>query len=342
MIPPLRPEPKRDGYGRYLVPNPDGGHPLAMSRATTVVSALKDQTGLMDWKVRKAVVGAIADPRVADRVVALDYQIEKHKDDWKRTRPAKDEARQRLEELMEASGANSGRNRGTEAHSLTEWADAGRLEEVWEFAAEQQKNDLAAYLEAMAEAQIERPVEYIERIVINRAVQSAGTFDRLVRLVDGRLVVADLKSQQSVNFGFMEIACQMAIYANADFMVGDNDELITMPEELDRSLGIVMHAPVGSGRCDLYEVDLEAGWEAAQTAHKVRTLRSASKRMGRLYVAPRQSKEQLSYLITHAQTVEALERLWEHRLPGLWTDGHTSAARIRRAELTAAAMPAAA
>lgn len=334
MIPSLRPEPPRDRYRRYLIPGPDGVT-AAWSRATTVVKALKDETFLLDWRSRKTAVGAIAEPAIADRLCALDYLIEKHKNDWKRVKPLKEEAREHLETLLQAGGANDGRDRGTEAHSLSEWADVGRLDEVWHLATESQKDDLAAYLEAMALAGIERPVEYVEKVVLNLTVESAGTFDRLMRLRDGRLVVGDLKSQQNVDFGFLDIATQLAIYANADYIVGDDNELIPMPDELDKSVGIVMHAPVGMARCDLYEVDLEVGWEAAQTAYRVRAFRSQSKRMGRRYTAPNHTEEQLLYLIEHAQTVESLEGLWANRLPGLWGGTHTEAARTRRAELTA-------
>lgn len=334
MIPALRPEPERDRFKRYLLPHPNDGVITAWSRATTVVKALKDETFLTDWKTRKAAVGAVKDPAVASRLAQLDYEIEANKDDWRIARPLKEEARDRVEQLLDASGANDGRNRGTEAHSLTEWADVGRLDEVYHLATDSQKNDLAAYLEVCGLAGIERPRKYVERVVLNLTVESAGTFDRLVRLRDGRLVVADVKSQQNFAFGFLDVACQLAQYAHADFMIGDDGELVRMPDELDKSVGIVMHCAVGSGQCELYEIDLEVGWEAALVAHKVRTLRSTSKKLGRIYTPPRHTEEQLLYLINHAQTEGALVGLWDNRLPGSWGDVHIEAARTRRAALT--------
>lgn len=335
-IPSLRPEPERDSYGRYRLPSPEGGK-ACYSRATTVVGALKDLNGLIGWKQRMTAVGLARRPALVDVVLEINDAIEDAGKDWKRAKPVKDEMAGVVEQLMHAAGADRGSLAGTEAHTLSEWADAGRLGEVDHLATDAQMADLYAYLECMNAARIERPARYIERIVINTVVGSAGTFDRLVRLPDGRLVVADLKSQQNLDFGFLEICCQLAQYAYAEWMV-DGDSLVPMPAELDRSVGIVMHAPVGAATCELYEVDLETGWQAAMVARDVRQLRKISKTLGQRYrpqVVPYSGDEQVLYLIRHAQTRESLVSLWSERTGAgkTWTDAMTAAASRRAAEL---------
>jgi len=334
-IPSLRPEPKRDHYGRYLI---DG---QAYTRATTVVGTLKDLNGLMNWKRRKVAEGLAVAPQLLRAIPDMAAEIEAAGDDWRSAKEAKARLDALCDQAADAAGANRGSKAGTEAHTLSEWADAGRLDEVKHLATEAELADLQAYLDAMDRNGIERPVEYIERIVINSTVESAGTFDRLVRLRDGRLVVADLKSQQSVDFGFLEIACQLAQYANADAMLSEAGDLVPLPDDLDLEVGLVMHAPVGSARCDLYLVDLVTGWEAAQVAHRVRQLRKASKALGRPFTSPPPSPEDTRrhlHLVRNAPHVESLKGLWRDlKGQGLWTDELTRAAAARRAELEAAA-----
>lgn len=335
-IPSLRPEPTRDGYGRYVLPAPEGGR-AAYSRATTVVGALKDLNGLLAWKQRMTAVGLARRTELLDVVLEINDAIELAGKDWKAAKPAKDEMTSVVEQLMHAAGADRGSLAGTEAHTLSEWFDAGRLIEVEHLATRGQLDDLYAYREAMEAARIERPVEYIERIVINEVIGSAGTFDRLVRLSDGRLVVADLKSQQSIDFGWLEICCQLAQYANAEWMV-DGEQLVPMPAELDRSIGIVMHAPVGAATCELYEVDLEVGWQAAMCARDVRQFRKISKSLGQRYRPPAPAysgDEQVLYLIRHAQTRASLEAIWRERAAQdlAWTPAMNTAALQRAKHL---------
>lgn len=340
-IPPMRPEPNRDHYGRYLI---DG---QAWTRATTVVGTLKDLNGLMEWKRRKVLAGVAANPQLLTQYRTELDEIADDKQNWRAAKEAKDALKNLCDLAADAAGANKGSKAGTEAHTLTEYADAGRLDEVKHLATESELRDLQAYLAACEKASLVRPPEFIERIVINSTVQSAGTLDRLVYLPDGRLVVADVKSQQSVDFGFLEMCTQLAQYANADGMLDpDTGDLEQMPEELDRSVGIVMHAPVGSGRCDIFLIDLEVGWEAARIAHRVRQLRKESKSYGRLYLppaaapAPRPvtelSSTRLLRLIADAGHPQALVGLWEDpAAKAIWTEQHTQAAKARKAQLAA-------
>lgn len=334
-IPPLRPEPERDQYGRYVLPDPQSGRKSSWTRATTLKDALKDKEGLIGWKQRYAAVGMALTPSAGPTLLSLHEEILSYGDDWRAARSAKDAMKGVLAELHHAAGGDEGSERGTQAHTLTEYADAGRLEEVRHLATESELADLQAYLDCCDAAGIVRPPRWIERVVVNLDLRSAGTFDRLVYLADGRLVCADVKSQKDFSFGFLDAAAQMAQYVNADAVwEPESQTWEPLPAELDKSIGIVMHVPVGGATCTLYEVDLVEGWECAQIAHRVRLKRSASKAMGWPYHPPVAGGDRVLGLIAGAHHPNALAALWRDLHPrGQWTEAHTEAAAARKAQL---------
>lgn len=337
-IPSMRPEPERDSYGRYVLPDPATGRKASWTRATTLKDALKDKEGLIGWKQRMAAVGLARMPHLGERVLQLHEEVLAFGKDWRAAKETKEALKQVLAELHHAAGGDEGSERGTQAHTLTEYADAGRLDEVRHLATEAELADLQAYLDRCDQEGIIRPPRWIERVVLNLRVKSAGTLDRFAYLRDGRLVCADVKSQADFDFGFLDAAAQMGQYVNADAMW--NDETLSwepLPTELDRKTGLIMHVPVGKATCELYEVDLVQGWEAAQVAFEVRLKRSASKSLGRVYVAPRggaATDDRLLYLIRNAGHPDALTALWRGSSDDEWTDLHTQAACARKAELT--------
>jgi hypothetical protein len=339
-IPAMRPEPERDRWGRYRLPALDGSGTRSWTRATTVVGALKDLNGLIGWKRRKVAEGLALRPELLAGVSDLAAQIEAAAD-WRDAKDAKAAFDELCDQAAHEAGADRGSEAGTQAHTLTEYADAGRLDEVRHLATEAELADLGAYLDACDAAQIERPAEWIERVVVCSVTDSAGTLDRIVVMPDGRVLIADVKSQASVDFGWMEIACQLAQYANADGMVNlETGRLEPLPADLDKTTGLVMHVPVGKATCDLYEIDLVAGWEAALTAAEVRRHRSRSKVMGWPYT-PRRSVDNTSvdqdlYLIRTASHPDALVALWRDlSARGRWTELHTQEAAARKARLLA-------
>ena len=254
-----RPEPKRDRFGRYLMPHPTTGKTQAWTRATTFASSVADTFGLTKWQVRMAArglasrpdllagVAAVADPEGSDGKRALDKLCESAK---------------------EAAGASSRATLGTALHSFTEAHDLGRPVTV----PEPYDADVAAYAAAMAQAGAAIDPAHVERIVCLPDLGVAGTFDRLVS-IGGRLVVADLKTGRDLSYAWTEIAIQLALYANAatiyDAVTGAHEP---MPA-VDKDKALVMHLPVGEATCTLHEVDIAAGWEMAQVCATVRAWR---------------------------------------------------------------------
>jgi hypothetical protein len=371
-IPPMRPEPQRDRWGRYKIAHPDTGEMRSWTRATTLAHAISDTHALTQWQRRKVLEGAALRPDLLTGVTALAREID-DAPTWREAAAAKAEMTRTCDAAADAAGANDGSKLGTALHTITEYADAGRLGEIEDLIPTELYDDLAAYLARMADAGIERPAEYIERVLVNTQVDAAGTTDRIVRMpaecekCGSPWKIADLKTQKSVDFGFLEIAIQLAEYANADVMVDeDTGEHEPMPV-VCRCTGIVMHLPVGSGECTLYEVDLVAGWEAATLAFTVRQARSQSKQVGwpysyvsttaariraageaarKLAPAPAgqitdgepdpSTPEHARVLVRTAGHPRALVALWEDLDGrGLWTAELTQLAAARKAELAA-------
>lgn len=313
--PSVRPEPARDRYGRYLLPDPVTGKQRSFTRVTTMAK-LSDTTALNKWKLRTALKGTAKERHLLDVIATTDD---------------KSELDALAEAALQAGGANDGSDAGTDLHSLTELVDLGllRLEDV----PEGQRGDVRAYVFALAAAGIEILPEYIERIIINQTVDTAGTFDRLVRVPDGRLLVADLKTGRDLSFGWGDIAIQLAIYAQANGMYDDQTGTYDPMPGVDKETALVFHLPVGKEQCSIWEVDIASGWDAAQLAHRVRTWRSRRDLATSLDPDALKAGAELLVAISQAGSAGDLTDLWRGASAGHWTQRHTNAATARKAEL---------
>jgi hypothetical protein len=204
----------------------------------------------------------------------------------------------------------------------------------------------------MHDAGVEILAPYIERMVVVPEFQVAGTFDRIVRVPDGRLVIADVKSARDVSYSWVEIAVQMALYSRGHAIWNKRSSQYEPMPDVDPDRGLVMHVPVGKGVCMLYEVDLAAGWTIARLCAQVRTTRSRKDlatplKQTRADGAPadgagraalrRLGRTTLMNGIKTARSEADLIALWEKAdADGSWTDEATEAAKARKAQLAAA------
>ena len=255
----IRPEPERDRWGRYVLPDPDTGKKRGWTRATTLAKTPADTFGLTRWELRMAAVGLAKRPDLLAQVSTV-------------TDPDNADAKKLLDgvcnEAKEAAGASVRRNLGTALHAMCEHVDAGRDFDVPAAHAA----DVAAYSAAITAAGLTIDPAHIERICVVPDLGVAGTFDRLATH-DGDLVVADIKTGRSVEMGMGEIAIQLALYAHASHLWDHTTgEWEPMPR-VDHTRALVLHLPAGEARCVIHEVDIAAGWEMAQVAHGVRTWR---------------------------------------------------------------------
>lgn len=245
---------KRDRWGRPLITPPDGGPAKPYVRVSTLAKVLDDKTALTKWKQRMVATGIAARPDLAQLAAAV-------KGDKKRL----DEV---VEQAMAAAETSKAANVGTALHALTEHIDAGTTpdhipDNLWP--------DLHAYEQAMTSIDILA----MEQFVVNDTVEAAGTFDRLVKLPDGRIVVADIKTGQHEPNYPHGVAVQTAIYARGTGYHPTKKRTASLADigvDLDRA--ILIHLPAGKATCELYWLDIAAGWEMAKTATRVRAWHS--------------------------------------------------------------------
>jgi len=244
----------RDRWGRPMVVGPDG-RKRAYTRATTLAKATDDEGGLTKWSMRQVIAGAVARP---DLFALASTQLDE-----------KGVLDKTCEALKEAAASSRGANLGTALHALTERLDGGLPLGV---VLPELQPDLDAYVATMEASGIETVPGMLERFVVLDDLEVAGSFDRLLRLPDGRVVVGDLKTGADLSYSWRSIAVQLAVYAHGQLY--EDGKRSPLPAGLDQTVGVVMHLPAGKGACTLYELDLTAGWEAAQLSMRVRQWRS--------------------------------------------------------------------
>ena len=252
----------RDRWGRPLIVPPEGGKPVGYTRVSTLAKALDDLNNLMAWKQRKTAQGLLMRPDLMTRLSGALATGKDSEADW----PTKRAFNEACQEACEAAGASTGASAGTGFHSLTEAIDRGD-EPMFVSAADAER------LDAYRAATSGLTMLDIECFVVNDAVRSAGTFDRLVRLPDGAAVVADLKSGKSEAAYPFATTVQIATYANGHRYDPETGARSPLHDDLDVTRGLLIHMPP-SGGCTLYELDLTRGWQAAQLAAQVRDARS--------------------------------------------------------------------
>ena len=115
---------------------------------------------------------------------------------------------------------------------------------------------------------------WIERILVNPECGVAGTCDRAVMRKGWKLPrIADVKTGKSVHFSELEHSIQQAMYANAThYWDAERGELVPCPP-LDKKSALIIHLPAGKATCEVHELDIEAGYEAAMLAVEVKEWR---------------------------------------------------------------------
>lgn len=325
-----RPPIPRDRYGRPMVVPPGGGKPVPYTRATTVAETLDDRYRLEKWKTRQTAIGLSTRPDLLAMVAV--------------NRGDKAALDQIVQDALDASESSAAANLGTAMHAATEAYDRGQP--ITDLPGEL-RPDLAAYVERTKGIEM----LHIEQFCVHDGYAIGGTPDRVMRMPDGRVVIGDVKTGAgAVQWGQTAIAVQLAIYANSVGYDHVAQERFDLPADLSLTTAVVIHLPIGTGTCDLYEVDIEAGREAVRHSLWARDWRRRQNLFSPLQAPPpRPMKEQiieaalstpaketlLETSICNAQSAEVLTAIWEANR-GAWTPKHTALAKARKQELEAA------
>ena len=252
--------------------------PKAWTRVTTIANTLADRYALEQWAQRQTVLGLGA----REDLYALAASS---------TPDDKAQLGKIVAQAQEAAKSRSGANLGTALHRLTERIDSGEILDV----PHQWRPDVDAYCQTLADNRVRIHPNWIERVVVIPDMGAAGTLDRMVTIGDSvELTIADLKTGASADrFGHGEIAVQLALYANATHVWrGTTDQiqrdqygryLLPDPTEepeayepmppVNKQRALMIHLPVQTGTCGLYEIDIKSGIVAAGYASWVRDWR---------------------------------------------------------------------
>ncbi len=315
-------EPERDGYGRYLIPHPETGKKQAWTRATTMAKSISDTYALQKWGERMTAKGLMSRADLRAMVAATPLTD-------------KDKLNALCEDAKTAAGSKDSANHGSAMHAFTETLDRGQADDAfWSALEDQQRADLAAYAKALEAEGITILPQFIERTVVLTDPEVVGTFDRIVRMPDGTLRIVDLKTGQNLDYGWNEIAIQLAIYANAGTVYDWRTRKHLPMPDVDRKLGLVIHLPVGTGECTTYDVDLTEGWAGLLLCAEVRGWRKKRNlaRMRTRTVAAREVPVTPLDRVRAAGSRGELAALWDEFHPaGLWSAELAAAAQTRLA-----------
>jgi hypothetical protein len=244
-----------------LVVPPTGGKPVGYTRATTVAKALDDTSSLMAWGERMTAIG------LSDRPDLL-AQVHEARND-------KTALNRICERAKEAGGATVRRDLGTALHSMLEQSFNDATYEP----PAAHKADVEAVHAQLRHAGLEVVAGMTERVVVLDEHTIAGTFDLLVRdLSTGELLIADIKTGSSVEYGALGFCVQLSLYAHADSLYvqgdagdGSEDRREPMPQ-VSQQRAVIIHVEPGSGVCTIHQLQLH--WWLAEMAIDVRSSRS--------------------------------------------------------------------
>lgn len=278
----------RDGYGRPKLYPPTGGNKVSYTRVSTAAKWLDDKGGLINWSSSMAMIGLMKSKPLQARMSAI---IARSNDPYRENKSALKELVFNATQVAQASGRA---DFGTAFHEMSELLDAGTLD--WMYVPEILKGPLEAYRETMRGVTVLDSEVFvaIDQDLNKKKLRLAGSFDRLLNHPVFGVVVADVKTGTDEPKYPLGVTAQVALYSRGlryrdgefpgapKFPDGDAnpDETAwrkSIHPDLNPLTGILIHCPLervgGEFRCDLYALDLTAGWDTVTLGHRVQSAR---------------------------------------------------------------------
>jgi hypothetical protein len=245
----------RDRWGRPLLDI--DGTLVPFTRCSTVAKALDDQSNLLGWRSKTALLGAAQRPEL----IAAAYAARSNK-----------KALGKIADLAhEAGGGDQGSVWGTAIHALVSEVVTTGLAPS-EIPDELARRDTEAVIAALAGYEVlasEVFVADVDRLV-------AGTADLVLR-VNGRSFVADLKtSGSSGDYLLGATSIQLASYALSRPYTPEHG-FEDWPHDFDPTIGLLIHCPYQTGTVRTAWLNLVAGADGLDLALHVRKWRQSHK-----------------------------------------------------------------
>lgn len=265
---------RRDRWDRPLLPDPDTGEVVPWTSVTTLAGTLADRYALGRWQLRQVVIGM----GMRHDLVALASSVNADDPDGARA-----ELNGIADDAMEAAGSSKGRNLGSAMHDLVKAfnrADMAGRTDIVRRANPILAPGLKAYARALEEYGLRPLPDMVERMCACGELRTAGTFDAAYECADGYVRIGDLKTGQKANsYGQYELAQQLALYANADYIWRVTDASTgagvyeDIPYQIDDQVGLQIWLPSGGEVCEVNVVNLTEGMHEARRASNVRARR---------------------------------------------------------------------
>jgi hypothetical protein len=245
----------RDQWDRYVLPDPYTRVSQSWTRATTFAKALADTYSLQEWNARVLAKGIATTPEL---VMAAAAQPLRDHDGGSTDKKAWSAI---VEEGVRRGGGKTRSVLGTAVHAFTERLDQGEpLERLRDLCPDPYKRDILAYAALKERFGLQVNPQYLERVICNPLAQVAGTFDKIYwwcNPVTGEweLIIGDLKTGRDLQYGWLEIALQMWLYANAPVIWSPEAEQFEAMPSVRKDRALVVHCPL-DGTATLYVIDL--------------------------------------------------------------------------------------
>lgn len=265
----ITPDFVRNGKGQPMIVPADGGKPVPYSRPSGFGKKLEDTFALEQWQRRMVTIGLARTPSLIAEAAVYPGNPKS----WSKEQKA--ELNDIASRAQTAAKANEASDIGTAEHRMTEHIDLG---EDMGHLPEPFKSDMAAYVAGMKAHGLEiacHPDDVNRALVECRLVcdelRLAGTADRILMHGLG-YAIFDLKTGESIDLAILGYAVQLAIYSRSDLYDVATGKRTPLPG-LSHDVAYIAHLPAGEARFDLYEIDVEAGWQAALCADEIATWR---------------------------------------------------------------------
>ena len=330
--------PPRDRYGRPML-IPRGMEILdenrkPYTRASSLSDYLADYSHLWKWKMRYLARSLGQNRDLAMLAGSECYTTGFDKGEEKENRASGRRLDDIIERALERGKISEKADYGTTIHALTEPGNDGNVE----------YDDVAADVKAFWDCVNALGVTILgtELFTANDELMVAGTFDHLMYVPGYGIVITDKKTSKDVHGEDFRI--QLSDYANSDLYDWETDLRISLeefiakqgwdPDLLDRSKGLIFH--IKGGVCEIWELDLTAGYEAAKVAVWVRDnhRKGTHKRKvtDKIIKARADLEESLLRWIATADA-PMLTTLWNRWGKTIWSARHTEAAKARKEAL---------
>jgi len=269
---------------------PQGGKKTAYRRVSTVAKLLDDKGGLIDWSASMAMIGLMRSKPLQARVSAITARSD---DPYNESKGALKEIVQSATQIAQAQGRA---DYGTAIHEFTELMDGGLLD--WSYVPDSLKGPLEAYEEATRHLTVVDTEVFVTVDDEALGLRVGGSMDRLYRHAELGVCVSDLKTGAKEPSYPMGVTTQVAIYSRGqryrDESFGGSPQFTDgqpnadgtafrkpLHPHLNKSTGLMIHCPLEKVRgkyiCEIYALDLDAGWRNVELGVQVEKSRRPGK-----------------------------------------------------------------